>query len=208
MLLTNVKIKMEKLGFIVSDRKIQNMKGFVELTNDISNVDSTKPILIVGLKNAKNIIGHKFNILNKKVNDTTYWTFKKTEKRDDYEADLKLFYQRCLNIIVDNIKYNYINIIILKYNKIKKLYNILFNDNKNYIYINNNMIYCLYNSNHILGISLSLLDYCGIKPSKIIDKLKQNKGNIIYDDETPFVHKIKREFSNKEYAIPYFMSME
>lgn len=198
---------MEDLGFIVSDRKINGMKDFVGLVTDISMADSTKPILVVGLKKAKDIIGDKFNILNKKINDTTYWTFKKTERRNDFESDIDLFYHRCINNIINKLDYKYINIINLKYNKIKILYNILFNK-KNYIYINNNMIYCLYNKNKILGISLTILDYCGIKHEKIINKLVNNKGNTIYYEDSPFVVKIKREFNNKEYATPYFMSME
>ncbi len=36
-------------------------------------------------------------------------------------------YHRCINNIINELDYKYINIINLKYNKIKILYNILFN---------------------------------------------------------------------------------
>lgn len=198
---------MRELGYIVADRRFNNIKGFVGFTNDYSSVDSTKPVLVIGLKKAKEIIGDKFNILDKKISENVYWTFKKTEKRTDFEADLPLFYQRCLNKAVEGIKYYYINIIKLKYSKIKKLYSILFSKEKKYIYINNDMIYVLY-GNCVLGISLLYLRYCGIKSEKILAKIKENKENKIYEEDSPFVRKIKREIGNNEYVIPYFMSIE
>ena len=198
---------MQELGYIVSDRRINSVKGFVGFTNDYSSVDSTKPVLVVGLKLAKEILGDKFNILDKKINENVYWTFKKTEKRTDFEDDLSRFYQRCFNKAADDIKYYYINIIKLKYSKIKKLYSILFSKEKKYIYINNDMIYLLYGK-YVLGISLSFLRYCGIKTEKILSKIKENELNKIYEEDNPFVTMVKREVGNKEYVIPHFMSME
>ena len=104
---------MKKLGYIVTDRKINNVKDFVEVVNDISLTDSTKPVLLVGLENAKKNI-ENFSILNKKVNDNLFWTFKKTEKRVDFENDINYFYNYIIYNITRNIKYYYINILNLK----------------------------------------------------------------------------------------------
>lgn len=41
---------MKTLGYIVTDRKLKNIDGFVEQVTDIQFADSTKPILIVGWK--------------------------------------------------------------------------------------------------------------------------------------------------------------
>ncbi len=197
---------MKKLGYIVSDKKINNVKGFVEVVNDISLADTTKPVLLVGLENAKKNIKN-FSILDKKVNDNLFWTFKKTEKRVDFENDINYFYNYIINNISRNIKYYYINILKLKYNKIKKLYNILFSSNKKYIYISNNMIYILYKENIILGISLNLLEYIKIKKEKILDKLYSNKNNVICTDVSQCIKSIKNEIGNNRYVVPYFMSI-
>ena len=103
---------MKKLGYIVSDKKINNVKGFVEVVNDISLADTTKPVLLVGLENAKKNINN-FSILNKKANDNLFWTIKKTEKRVDFENDIDYFYNYIINNISRNIKYYYINILAL-----------------------------------------------------------------------------------------------
>ena len=198
---------MIKLGYIISDRKLSNVKGFVECVKDISLANSSKPILIVGYKKAKSLLKDKFNILEKKISDNVFWTFNKTERRSDFEDDIIKFYDFCINNIINNINYYYINIIKLKYNNIKKIYNILFSKNKKYIYINNGMIYFYYQDNKILGISLRILKYCGIAPKKIIDKLKSNDSNIIIDSSNNFINEIKKEIINKDYIIPFFMKL-
>lgn len=196
---------MKKLGYIVSDKKINNVKGFVEVVNDISLADTTKPVLLVGLENAKKNIKN-FSILDKKVNDNLFWTFKKTEKRVDFENDIDYFYNYIINNISRNIKYYYINILKLKYNKIKKLYNILFSGERKYIYISNNMLYLLYNGS-VLGISISILEYINVDTKKFFRKLYSNENNIICTNASDCVKSIKSEVGNKKYVIPYFMSI-
>lgn len=196
---------MEKLGYIVTDRKINNVKDFVGVVNDISLAGPTKPILIVGIENAKKNI-ENFSILDKKVNDKLFWTFKKTENRVDFEHDINYFYNYIINNISSNIKYYYINILKLKYNKLKKLYNILFSGEKKYIYISNNMLYILYNGS-VLGISISILEYIKIDLKKFFKRLYSNKDNIICTNASDCVRSIKAEIGNKKYVIPYFMSM-
>ena len=196
---------MNKLGYIVTDRKISNVKEFVGVVDDISLADPTKPVLIVGIDLAKKYIDN-FSILDKKVNDNLFWTFKKTENRVDFENDINYFYNYIINNITKNIKYYYINILKLKYNKIKKLYNILFSSEKKYIYISNNMLYILYNGN-VLGISISILEYIKIDTKKFFRKLYSNQNNIICTNASDCVKSIKAEIGNKKYVVPYFMSI-
>ena len=196
---------MGKLGYIISDNVIREKNSFVGYVKDISEADPTKPILYIGYKNAKKVEGYK-NIIDNKIKDNIFWTFKKPESRSDYEIDLENFYKYIINNILDNINYYYINIIYIKYNKLKKLYNILFNyREQKYIYISKNMIYFLY-ENNTYGISLSLLEYMGISTEKILQRIKSNKSNNIVYDKTEKVHKILKEvgYDNK-YSIPYLM---
>lgn len=196
---------MAKLGYIISDNVIREKNSFVGYVKDISEADPTKPILYIGYKKAKSIEGYK-NILEKKINNNIFWTFKKTESRSDYEIDLEKFYKYIINNILYNINYYYINIINIKYNKLKKLYNIILNYTKQkYIYISKNMIYFKYEDN-TYGISLSLLEYIGINKDKILQRIKANKSNIIIYDKTEKVHKILKEVGyDNRYSVPYLM---
>ena len=168
------------LGYIVTERKLTNIDGFVEQVNDISLADSTKPILIVGWKKAKEDPRYT-SILEKQLDENIYWTFSRTESRSDFEDDLKIFYNIIYNNILNNIKYYYINIFKLKYSNIKKLYNI------------------------ILKLSLTVLEYCGIPMIKVLDRIK-SKGINIIEDNKKFIFKLSKQLGNKKYALPYFIS--
>lgn len=196
---------MRKLGYIVSDRKFNNVKDFVEVVNDISLADLSKPTLLVGLELAKKNVKN-FSILDRKNNGNLFWTFKKTERRVDFENDIDYFYNYIINNIINNIKYYYINILKLRYTRIKKLYNIVFSSERKYIYISNNMIYVLYDG-AILGVSLEMLEYINIPREKVLSKLYSNKNNVICTNSSECVKCINHDIGNKKYAVPYFMSM-
>ena len=195
---------MKTLGYIVTDRKLKNIDGFVEQVNDISLADSTKPILVVGWKNAKNCDGYT-SILEKQLGKNIFWTFSKSESRADFEEDLENFYNIIYNNILNNINYYYINIFKLKYSIIKKLYSILFSKENKNIYISNGMMYIPHKGN-VFGLSLNILEYCRIKTKKILDRIVSNPNNRIIEDDDKFVFKLTKRLGNKKYAIPYFIS--
>lgn len=197
---------MKKLGYIVSKKKIKNVVDFVGVVNSVEDVeDPTKPFIIIGLNEAKEIASD-FSILNKKLDVDVFWTFGKTERRTEHERDLENFYKYVLDKAINNINYYYINILNLKYNKIKNLYNIITSSNKKYIYTSNDMIYIYYN-NYILGISLRILKYINVDIKKIFKLLYKNKNNIIYNTDSFLTNEMKKVITNKKYVIPYFISI-
>lgn len=198
---------MKKLGYIVSKRKINNLVDFVGVVDDVSKIeDPTKPFIIVGLEEAKKV-SPNFSILNKRLDIDVFWTFGKTERRVEYERDLDKFYDYVLNKSIDNIKYYYINILTIKYSKIKNLLNIINSEEKKYIYTSNDMIYIYNNKNYILGISIKILKYININIKKIYKILYNNKNNIIYNNDSFLNSKMKKVINNKKYVIPYFISI-
>lgn len=198
---------MKKLGYIVSKRKVNNIVDFVGLVDDVSKVeDPTKPFIIVGLEEAKKAAPN-FSILNKVLDIDVFWTFGKTERRTEHERDLENFYKYVLDRSLKDIKYYYINILNLKYNKIKKLIEIINSSEKKYIYTSNDMIYIYYNKNIIIGISIRILKYININIKKVFKLLYKNKNNIIYNTDSFLTKEMKRVISNKKYVIPYFISI-
>jgi hypothetical protein len=195
---------MKPLGYIVTDRKMNDIEGFVEQVKDYTDADSTKPILIVGWDNAKLHRGYK-SILEKELAPGVFWTFKKSESRSDFEQDLKNFYQYVYNVILDNIDYYYINILSLRYNKLKKLYSIFNSKERKNIYISDNLLYTLYDGK-VLGVSLDVLEYCGVKRDKVLALLSSNPANKIYDNSHKWMIRLCKYLGNKKYAVPYFIS--
>lgn len=195
---------MKTLGYIVTDRKLNNIEEFVEQVNSYDDVDPTKPVLIVGWDNAKVFEGYT-NILERRLDDKLFWTFKKSENRSEFERDLDKFYIFVRNNILKNIDYSYIDIFELKYNNLKKLYNIFNSPDRKNIYINNGLLYILYNR-RVLGVSLEVLEYCGINRSKVMALLDSNPSNNLFYNTSRGIGKLSRFLGNKKYAIPYFIS--
>ena len=67
------------------------------------------------------------------------------------------------------------------------------------------MVYISYMSNGILGISLTILEYCGIQKAKVMKKLAACRYNHIIEANTKYLYKLEKVLANKKYAVPYFM---
>ena len=198
-----------KFGYIVSDRKLADLREYVGLVDDVKAADPTLPILIVGLKKAKEYAGNKFSILNKRISENVFWTFSRVERRQDFEKDIILFYKFIINNIINNINYYYINFNILKYNRFKIIYNILYNKNiTKFIYIKNDMAYLYYDNKHVFGFSLKMLDYSGIGKKKVYLKLKNAPNTIINFDSSEIPMMFKTEIKDFNYIVPYLMSIK
>ena len=96
---------MKTLGYIVTEKKLSGVYGFVKQVSDVSDADLTKPTLIVGWELAKQFDG--YNILDRRLGDNLFWTFSRTENRSTLESDLMKFYE-CnmpyIRKVVDMIK--------------------------------------------------------------------------------------------------------
>lgn len=195
---------MQILGYIVTEHKMKGIENFVEQVNSIELTDSTKPILLIGWKNAKKHPKYT-NILDRKLDTNLFWTFSKSENRSDFENDLVKFYSYIFANISDNVTYYYVNILKLKYSKIKKLYNIINSDIEKNIYINNGMVYIPYASNKILGLSLQIMSYCNIKASKILTKIFENKHNHQIDSTNKEIVRLERKLGDKKYVMPFLI---
>lgn len=198
---------MQTLGYIVSKTKLKIKFDFLQQVTDISQVEEDKPYLIVGLSEAKKIASDKFSILNKSLGNNCYWTFGRTEKRDEFEKDIKFFFNNIINININNIKYYYIDVYNINYNILKRLIKLCYSSNLKYIYIWNDMIYIQCKENNIIGISLKMIKYYGIKSDKILKRIYNNPNNIICDSDTCIPYKIQQKLKNKQYVIPYIMKL-
>ncbi len=197
---------MAELGYIVTKNKIKNILPFIKVVANIELIDDiTKPILIIGLEEAKKYTS-SFSILNKEIKKNMFWTFGKREKRVDFEKDIEKFQEYVLKYALEQLKYYYVNILTIKYEKMKHLLKIINNCDKKFIFIDKKMFYLYYN-NYILGVSSDILSYIGIKKYKVVELLEKNKQNIIFFNDFSINHKIKKIIDTKRYVIPYFLSL-
>lgn len=169
------------IGNVIVNSPNYKIDSYYKKCLSIDNVDPELPTLIISMNKAKEIISN-FNILKKSYYDGLIcWTFSKSERRVDYDKDIENFYHKCINNIINNIKYYNININNLKYNKIKNIIKYINNKDKKLYYIDNNKFIFLYdfeNSKYVFGFSLNTTALLGVNKEKILKLIKNNPENI------------------------------
>ncbi len=195
------------IGYIVTKNKIENILSCIKVVPSYRSIeDKNKPILIIGLEEAKKHAS-SFSILEKKIGEKMFWTFGKREKRTDYEKDIEKFQEYVLKCALNEIKYYYLNILTVKYHKIKKLIEIVNNADEKIFYVDKKMFYMYYN-NYVLGMSVDILEYLGVKKKKILNIIQKNEKNKVFFNDFKFNYKIKKLIESKKYITPYFLSLE
>ena len=204
-------IEMRKIANIVGG-KVPNDKNY-NMISDVNEIDATLPTLFIGLENAReNIEG--FTILDKSYpSQNKWWTFKKTERRADYEVDIEKFHKFAIQQIVNNVKYEFINIITYSWSRFKKCHAFLFGNNKKYIYFHPNKNFLFIYSpkyNIVWGLSLTLTDYMNVNREKLIERFRKQPNNIFIHKIPFFDDSIKQTIKDNIHYIPilydYFLS--
>lgn len=170
---------MSVLGYIVSQSKIHNLLPNIAVVKDISEVPDGSQTLIVGYGKAKSMFPN-VNILERRIDDNTGWTFSKTEKRECFEKEVYGYQKGLYKKVFEGSEYIYINVFSLSISKLKHLVGVAKNGEGNYYYINGDMVYmCQNGNNRVFGVSLYMLRYGGVDPHKVIRMITSNKRNIV-----------------------------
>jgi hypothetical protein len=196
-------------GYIISDVKYNDMQDdVIKVVNNEDDCVKPIPRLVIGLEKAKEYAknhGFTFDILEHEYPNGDMWTFKKTEKREYYEEDIKKFKEKLIKIISSKVDYYYINVYNLRYSKMKKLYLMIFKNlferDKNYILIDKQMLYFPLEDRKVIGISFNILEYINIDREKIIAKCRNNYSNRVIFTSNKKLWQLNKWFKGKEYVI-------
>ena len=178
--------------------------------NVVNSLDQTVqgiPTLIIGWDYVKTKYPN-YNIINRKLDENLYWTFKKTEKRELHDEDIYHFVENAYKRLIKDITYTFIDPILLSRKSIKKILKEVSKNNKVISYKHDDMIYIYFNT-FIFGIDLELTEFIGLNTEKLLNKIK-NKSKIFLDKNTIFIEYNKRieNLDNQVKYIPYLYSIE
>lgn len=187
--------------------KIANIYTTSKFDNELYNItDKTEslingiPTLIIGWGNAKRLYPGA-DILDWKINDKTYWTFGKRERRSEYETRVEKFLEIAINELDNSVAYRYINVLTASKEEKNALFNKFINDSKKSVLKYYDMLYLTeYGYNVVYGISLRDIDYEGKDRNCIINLIKKNKSVVyVEDDECGVCNEIVSKLKNKVY---------
>ena len=197
---------MKKLANIVTKEHNTKFGNIYNVVNSCEYIDDKLPTLYIGLNMAKQCIAY-FNILEKHYpSQNCWWTFSKTERRNDYINDTTKFQEDVVLNALKEVKYEHVDFMTYTLNRLKKFirYVMSSNDkicfltrNSNFIFIYDTKLKCVF------GLSLTLCEYCGVDRHKVVDKIKKNKRNkFIYDTSFLTVTAKKIIGDNTHYILP------
>jgi hypothetical protein len=178
--------------------------------NVVKSLDDTiqgLPTLIVGWDYIKKKYPD-YDIINRKISNNLYWTFKKTERRELHEEDIYNFIENSYKNLILNLEYIFVDPILFNRKSIIKILRKILENDGVIAYYHDKMIY-IYCDKYIFGIDLSLLEFIGLNIDKIIIKIKGISKVFLLKDNIFIEYKNRIEnLGNQVKYIPYLYSLE
>lgn len=194
-----------KIANIVSDSKISVSDEFNVVTS-LDEIIQGLPTLIVGIELVIKSFPN-FNILSKTLEPNLYWTFKRTEKRDKFEEDLKWFTKLVYSELIKDIHYVFLDPIQDNNKKTYKISKKILGLKNPITYVHGEMLY-IYGENIIFGVDLNLLSYLGLNKDKVKRKIK-TKSLVFLDDDNILIEYKQNvvALGNRVRYIPYLFTI-
>jgi hypothetical protein len=194
-----------KIANIFSKSNVEAPQDFNVVTS-FSDIIEGLPTLIVGYDYV-NEHYPDFDITDICLGDNFYWTFRKTEKRDKYEQDLKWFITKVYADLTNELSYIFVDPIQYRGKTLVKIIKKIYSLDNIISYVNDEMIY-IYGDKLIFGIDLRLLTYMGVDTKKIQSKIKA-VSTVFLDNSDIFIE-YKNTISsldNKARYLPFLYSI-
>lgn len=193
------------VGNIVSKSNL-NIDKYFNVVESLNDIIQGLPTLVIGWDIVKTIEPNA-DFIDKKLSKDIFWTFRKSERRDIFEEDLYNFIQYTYNLLVKDIKYQFVDFIELDKNETKDVFNQIKNK-KSISYFYNNMVY-IHNEKTIYGIDLKLVKYLDFDVNRTINKIKTYSTVFLSDSDIIIEYKdIIDMLDNEVKYIPYLYSIE
>jgi hypothetical protein len=200
-----------KIANIVSNTK-ENVSDDFNVVKSLDDIIQGLPTLIIGWEYIKNNYPN-YSIIDRKLDNNLFWTFKKTENRELHDEDIYNFSLNVYKNLIKNVKYYFLDFISLKKSNVKKFLYIFYN-NKSITYrhqqlIKNIDMAYIYMDNVIYGIDLNLLEYIGFNKNKILDRISKNTKVFLEQNNIFIEYKKGIDFlDNQVKYIPYLYTIK
>lgn len=149
------------------------------------------------------------NVLNKKINKDTFWTFNRIVKRDVYSNDLENFIRYSYKKYLEKINYVDLDLIQNSNKKNIKIIRKIYELDNIITYKSINNVFYLYSNNIIFGIDLNLVEFVGINPEKAKNKIIEKSKVFLEGEEILIEYNNHLERLNHDIKyVPFLFSIK
>ena len=195
---------MRKIGNIITTSKMPDYTRLFKVVDDIDDADRSIPTIIIGVQNAREELDDRFNVLDKCYDGgMLWWTYRKNERRADFEDDMSAFVKFCVEKVAKSIEYVYVDLPNIGVNGVKRFIRYIDNCDMKLCHVTNGDSFMfIYDEKKSMtfGLSLSLCEYVGVKAEKVIDRVRRNKNNVIIDNFSKVNNLVRRYINEYEYC--------
>ena len=195
---------MRKIGNIITTSKMPDYTRLFKVVDDIDDADRSIPTIIIGVQNAREELDDRFNVLDKCYDGgMLWWTYRKNERRADFEDDMSAFVKFCVEKVAKSIEYVYVDLPNIGVNGVKRFIRYIDNGDMKLCHVTNGDSFMfIYDEKKYMtfGLSLSLCEYVGVKAEKVIDRVRRNKNNVIIDNFSKVNNLVRRYINEYEYC--------
>ncbi len=158
-----------KIANILTTHKIEAPEEFNIVKSETDLIDGI-PTLYVGFDYVDKHFPN-FDISNRCLGGNKYWSFKRTEKRDDFEETLRWFINKAYHLYVDKAIYLYVDPINYRGKTFRKIIRKILSTKNKITFLIDDMAY-IYGDDYIFGVNFKVLSFMGVNGDKIKQKIK------------------------------------
>jgi hypothetical protein len=176
----------------------------------VNEIFTDKPLLIVGVKKAKEIYPNQIDLDKNHIKDNIYWCYSPEEYLSEFLKKYEDFILNIHNSYLKILKFEIVDLFFKEINQENQLIDFLENSNVDIYYHLNKILYCYSKENNIIFI-VNLNEFIWFDKLKI-DNLSKFLNNKMYYNDSDY--KIYNYFINLfqgqdnffiEKSIPYFI---
>ena len=191
---------MKPIANILTNKPFED-KELYNVTGDLDLLVDGIPTLIVGWEYTKKI-RPEANILSWQIDENTYWTFGKRERRNRYEDCVKKFRELATGRLIKSVKYRYLNLLTASEDEKKAFMAVISGKKPLKVYIYNDMVYAYdRESREVTGISLRDIQYMGKNPKNTISAMYRGNNDVV-DIKDNLSWETKSALRNHVYIYP------
>ena len=196
-----------KLGFVISDTELDLGDKYICGSYEDSLEYPDLPKIIVGMYLANELYSNETDILDRKLPDGVFWTFTKKEQRRYHAEDMEDFKQHCVDRLVENLKYEFVDPLMSTLEENKAKFDEIKAKGDLTTYYNKDMVY-IHVDGTVYGINMMFYEYLGLSRDTMLDKLKAISKVFLVEEDIIIEYKDYLErLDNQERFVPHLYSI-
>jgi len=173
------------LGIVISEKEVKLGENFTWLPFTEARAWDGTPTMCVGMESTGEVFDKELDVMDRKIDENTFWTFTRKEHRTHHAEDIMDFVDFCYNRLIDKVEYKFIDPLLMSEDDHTNLFNKIKGGDYLVSYKDKDMVYMYerYGDGVIYGINLMFYQYMGIDRERMLGRINAISGVLLEGDD-------------------------